>query len=962
MRQLPGGTVTLFFTDMEGSTRLLQQLGKRYADVLKECRRLLRAAFQECHGYEVDTQGDAFFVVFERALDAVLAAILAQHSLFTAHWPDGVQVKVRIGIHTGEPQPMEEGYTGLDVHRAARIMSVAHGGQVLLSQITRDLVFRELPDGVTLWYLGEHRLKDIAGRTRLFQLALPGLPDQFPQLSTIDAQQALRSLPVPATSFVGREQEIANIAQLLRQPEIRLLTLIGTAGVGKTRLALRVATQVADQFAGNLAFVPLESISEADAVLPAIAQALGIQDEGTSPLLQQIQDLLREQPFLLLLDNFEQVVSARLVIAQLLAGCSGLKLLVTSRVLLHLQTEHIYELLPLSLPASGSEDDLEKLARSAAVALFVQRAQAVVPTFRLTTSNASAVREICARLDGLPLAIELAAARLRHIPIATVLSQVVKGLAALEGTMQDLSERQRTLRGAIAWSYHLLEPAEQRVFRRLAVFASGAAMEAATHVCSVDEEAGEDIAGILMSLIDKSMVQRQESGEQETRFGLLQTLREYGREQMLAVAEWQAVRALHAAYYLAWTERLAPQLAGAQQVYWLDQLDQEYEDVQAALAWMLEENQELERIDQALRLCIALLNYWETRGYVKEGLTLLEQVLTNRAGTPSLRSQALYIAGFFALIQGENERAEYFLRECQSLFRESGDREGMANILRLQGNLAMVRNSYKVARRLLEEALAIYLERGETRKAAVARADLTQIALAQGDYARARALATENLAIYRAAGEVYAIAYPLYQLADISFRSQDDLNEARSQAEESQAYFNATGDRRFAAYVRNLLAQILLQTGESEQEKKIQAMLEENLALFKAMGNRSGIVETLLVLAYLALQQGEHESALNFYRECWKLLRDLGVRELAAMCLEGAAIIAIAQQAPERAVTFWGTAAAIRAAIVAPLPPVYREAYRAALAQARASLDEETFRACWSQGSQTPWEQIDLLP
>ncbi len=957
-RPLPTGTVTMLFTDMEGSTLLLQQLGDRYAEVLRECRRLLREAFEQCNGHEVDTQGDAFFVVFESALDAVSAAILAQRALFDAQWPEGVSVRVRMGIHTGEPQPAEEGYIGLDVHRAARIMSVAHGGQVLLSQETRDLVAGELPTGVALWYLGEHQLKDIAGHTRLFQLTLPGLPDYFPLLSTMGPRRVLPPLPVPSTSFVGRGQEVAAITRLFSQGEVRLLTLLGTAGVGKTRLALCVAEQLTERFAGNVAFVSLEQVADAEGVLPAIVQALGMQETGTTSLIEQVQALLNEQPFLLLLDNFEQVIPARRIVSQLLAGCPRLKILITSRNILYLQAEHLFEVLPLPLPFS--EESPDQAAHSPAIALFLQRAQAVAPRFQLTPANVSAVRGICVRLDGLPLAIELAAARLRYVSVFTVLSQLTKDLGILEATMQDIPERQRTLRGAIAWSYRLLEPAEQQVFRRLAVFAGGAAQEAAGQVCGGEEVSEEAVAELAMRLVDKSMVQRQAREDQEERFWLLQTLSEYGREQLFALGEWEEVRTRHAAYYLAWTEHIVPHLSGAQQVSWLDRLDREYENVRGALAWTLQKGPEAStQAEQALRFCNALQGYWESRGYLKEGQTFLEQAL--KAGCEaaiSLRAQAYYGAGFFALMLGENERAENFLRECQVLFRASGDRAGMANILRLQGALAVAKSNYKVARRLLEEALAIYQEREDIRKVVSTRESLARIAMLQGDYNKARALTSEDLAIYRAADETYAQAYPLYHLACAYFLSQENLKEARVLAEQSLAAFKSRGDRRLIAYVLALLGEIVFSEGKRAEEAYALALLEESLEIFTSAEDHSGRVESLLALARLFVHQEENERAQECYRQSWQILQTLKAKDLVAPCLEGAGQLALARDLPDQAVRLWGTAAAVRAAIVVPLPPVYRAAYLHAVALARERLGEQAFREYWSQGSQTLWEQV----
>ncbi len=963
MREFPTGILTLLFTDIEGSTRLLQQLGDRYADVLKECRRLLRMAFQQGNGYEVDTQGDAFFVVFERAADAISSAIGLQRALFTAHWPDQACVRVRVGIHTGEPRPAEEGYIGLDVHHAARIMSAAHGGQTLLSQVTRDLVANELSDKVTLRDLGEYRLKDIAGLSHLFQLVVPDLPADFPPLATASAQRALYNVPSPSTSFIGREQEVAAISHLLRQPDARLLTLLGTGGVGKTRLALQVAAELAPRFASGVCFVPLDQLSDADGVVPAIAGALEIPggQEG-APLIEQVQAALRDSPFLLILDNFEQVLPARRAIVNLLAGCPQLKVLITSRALLHVQAEHIFEVPPFPLPTNEALRDLERLSRYAAITLFVQRARAVAANFLLTTANASAVAGICARLDGIPLAIELAAARMRHFSAPAVLAQLERGLSVLHGNMQDAPARQQTLHQAIAWSYQLLEPAEQRVFRRLAVFAGGATLEAVGKVCADPDETAEQVTEVLVALVDKSMAQHQGQDESDARYWLLQTLGEYGVERMAESGELETIRTAHAAFYPSWVERLMPLLSGAEQIRWLDQLDQDYENVRATLEWLSGgTEEETGRAEQALRLCVALLGYWEIRGYFREGISYIDRILANSpAVASSVRAQALHGAGFLALMQDDNERAGRFLRESQSLFRESGDRAGMANILRLQGNLALAKNSYKIARRLLEEALAIYNERGDIQKVASTRGALAQIALAQCDFARARTLLEENMATYSASGEQDGIAYPLCQLALLIFLSRGDSAEARTLAEQSLARFKAVGNRRFVANVFNLLGEILLAQG-GEEIARARSMLEESLAIFKIMGDRSGTAEALISLARLAASQGENEAAQAAYAESWTLLRAIGAKDMAARCLEGTGELAVAQEMPERAVIVWGTAATLRAAILAPMPPVYRATYVAAVALAREQLGDETFQSLWTQGHQTPWEQVELF-
>src|SRR6266487_4649629 len=483
MSDLPTGTVTLFFSDMEGSTRLLQQLGERYADVLAECRHLLRQLFVQYNGSEVDTQGDAFFVAFARATDALAAAAAIQRALTERAWPEGIAVRVRIGLHTGEPKLTADGYIGMDVHHAARVMSAGHGGQILLSPTTRQLVKQHLPAGASLQDLGEHRLKDLQRPSHLFQLSLQGLPSDFPPLKTLDAHP--NNLPIQPTPFIGREQEVAAVTRLLKRPDVRLVTLSGPGGVGKTRLALHVAAELSDDFTDGVFVVALAPVNTPEQVVPALAQTLGIGESSDLPLFPLLETALKEKKLLLLLDNFEQVVEAAVVLAELLAACPRLKVMVTSRMGLHVRAEHEFIVPPLSVPTLKQLPDARTLSHYKAVALFIERAQTTKPDFSVTNSNAPIVAAICAHLDGLPLAIELAAARVKHFSPHTLLPRLEQGLSVLSGGARDLPARQQTLRGAIAWSYDLLSPEEQKLFRCLAVFMDGWSLQAAEEVCTV---------------------------------------------------------------------------------------------------------------------------------------------------------------------------------------------------------------------------------------------------------------------------------------------------------------------------------------------------------------------------------------------------------------------------------------------------------------------------------------------
>ncbi|GHO97847.1 LuxR family transcriptional regulator [Reticulibacter mediterranei] len=958
MRPLPTGTVTLLFTDIEGSTRLLRRLGPRYAEVLAECRALLRAAFAQWRGHEVDTQGDAFFVAFTRAIDAVSAALTIQRTLHAHQWLDDAKVRVRIGVHTGEPQSTDEGYIGMDVHRAARIMSVAHGGQVLLSRTTSDLIKDEMPDAVTLRDMGEHHLKDIAGPTQLFQLEIPGIPIDFPQLLTAQPQRLLHHFPSQLTPFIGREQERKKIGELVSRVDARLITLVGAAGVGKTRLAVQVASELFAHFPGGLFFVALAQVNDAGGVLPAIAQALDLQEEQGRPLLDCLQQALHLRRTLLLLDNFEQVRNASLDIIRLLAACPLMKVLITSREVLHVQAEQVFDVSPLSLPAATHSQEPAALLQCEAIALFVQRAQAVKPGFQLTALNAAAVMNICTRLDGLPLAIELAASRVRYFPPQALLTRLEHGLGILSGNAHDIPERQQTLQRALAWSYELLDAREQEVFRRLSVFVQGGTLAAIEQVCSAAGSIPLEMLAVLEALVDKSLLLQQVQSDGEMRFWMLRTLREYGLECLELANEGEVTRTAHARYYLAWIEQTTSHSFSAERMGGLHLVDQEYDNLRAALEWLLQyaEAGQQELAEEALRFCIALCLYWEIRGYFNEGLTLFKRALAvGTEAKASILAEALYMAGFMTLVQEGSEPAEALLSRSQQLFQANGDKLGMANILRMQGALSSMRGRYKIARQLLENALRLYEEQENKKRVMNAREDLAQIALAQCNYEQARMLLEENLAEYQWQEEHYFTAYCFYDLACVYFFSQHDLVEAQKLAERSLTLFKAHGDRRFMAFVFCLLGQIHIAQG---QESEARSLLEESLLTFKSIEDRSGTVEALLAHARLMMRQGSYQEAQTDYSEGCKLVRALGEKRLAAECLEGIGEVLVKLGKPEEAAQVWGTAAEIRATIVAPMHRIYRPFYRESVSAARLWLGDEAFQRAWATGRRLPLEHV----
>jgi predicted ATPase/class 3 adenylate cyclase len=699
MPDLPTGTITLFFTDMEGSTRLLQRLGEHYAAVLADCRQLLRQMFVQYNGHEVDTQGDAFFVAFARATDAISAAIDIQRALANHVWPDGSSVRVRIGLHTGEPMLTADGYIGMDVHHAARIMSAGYGGQILLSPTDHQLVEQHLPAGTYLQDLGEHRLKDLQRPSHLFQLSLKDLPANFPPLKTLDTHP--NNLPIQPTPFIGREKEVAAVTRLLKRSEVRLVTLTGPGGVGKTRLSLHVAAELSDDFADGMFVVALAPLNDPTQVVPAIAQILAISEASDRPLFSLLQAFLKEKQLLLLLDNFEQVGDAAVMLAELLAACRRLKIMVTSRMRLQVRAEHEFVVPPLSVPTLKHLPDLKTLSHYEAVALFIERAQATKPDFSVTNANAPAVAAICAHLDGLPLAIELAAARMKHFSPHTLLARLEQGLSILSGGARDLPARQQTLRGAIAWSYDLLSPEEQKLFRHLAVFVDGWSLEAAEAICMARGGLAEDMLDGMASLVDKSLLRQEESAAGETRFWMLQTLREFGLEQMARSGELEATRQAHAEYYLRLAEEVEPSLQANEQGRSMARLEQEHENLRAALSWLLAQARgggeySKQQAEQALRFCTALSWFWSIRGYSREGQHFLEQALVLRESvTTPVRARALYTAAHLAFILDDSERTEKLGSESLHLFRELGDKAGMADALFLLGTSAWSRDGIR---------------------------------------------------------------------------------------------------------------------------------------------------------------------------------------------------------------------------------------------------------------------------
>jgi predicted ATPase/class 3 adenylate cyclase len=818
-------TSTFLFTDIEGSTRLLQAVGEAYPRLLEEHRRLIRAAVAAHGGRTFGSEGDALFAVFGSASDALAAAAEAQRALAAHVWPAGSELRVRMGIHSGEVVALgDDDYVGLALHQAARVTGAGHGGQVLVSSAARELA-ATVGDGLELRDLGQHRLKDLAMPERLYQLVGPGLADAFPPLKTLNARP--NNLPVQLTSFVGRE-ELAAARRAL--DATRLLTLSGPGGTGKTRLALQLAADASDDFADGVFFVPLETVRDPEMLASAIGATLGLADSpGVEPFTRLV-DHLRERRMLLVLDNFEQIVDAGETVARLLREASNAKAIVTSRVVLRVYGEHEFPVPPLGLPAPTEAADAETATRSEAVRLFVERAMAVRPDFRLTAENAPAVVEIVRAMDGLPLAIELAAARTRILSVAAIRSRLGQRLALLTGGARDLPGRQQTLRGAIDWSYDLLEQHEQRLFERFAVFVGGAALRQADAVCRGYDELGTDTLDGLSSLADKSLIRASLTEDEDPRFAMLVTIRDYALERAEAASDWAEIRQRHARAYVELAETAAPKLSGVDRRRWLDRLERDHDNFLAVLDWAVGAME----TETALRMIAAIWRYWQGRGHLYVGRDWVARV-TAMPGVgqqpPALQARAYAAAGGISYWQGDFPQTHRHYARALEQARRSDDRRVLAEALYnfgfaptpdFGGDYA---GYYAAGRSSLLESLRLYQELGDLKGVADANWALALAAGAERDYPAAIRHAEESLGLYRAEGDLFGTAWAAHQLA-LYLDLAGQRVRAMGYLAEAMRLFVDASDQSGIQLVLTDFAQLSLHAGKTERAMRLAGAAE----------------------------------------------------------------------------------------------------------------------------------------
>ncbi|HZO24576.1 MAG TPA: tetratricopeptide repeat protein [Chloroflexota bacterium] len=904
MAELPSGTVTFLFTDIEGSTMHWQRDAQAMSVAHARHDALLTEQIEQHGGVVVRSrgEGDSFFAVFPRASEALVAARGIQAALLLESWPTPTPLRVRIALHTAEAELRDGDYYGAEVIRCARLRDVAHGGQVLVSQSTCDLIRDDLPAGMDVLDLGEHRLKDLIRPEQVYQVIAPELPSQFPPLRTLEGRPS--KLPVPLTTFVGREREVAEITNLLLHDDVRLLTLTGPGGIGKTRLAIEVARRLAEDRRMAVVFAELAPIADPALVPHAIAGAVGVRERVDRPLLETLTDVLRTARLLLVLDNCEHLVDGCGSAAQALrTACPELRILATSRAPLAVSGEMTWSV-PLMTVSADDTLGPEAAALGEAVQLFVERARLGLTGFSLSAENAKVVAEICRRLEGLPLAIELAAARTALLPLAAMLNHLDRQLSLLVGGPRDVPARQQTIRATIVWSSDLLNDDERTVFRRLGVFASGFSLEAAEAICGSCSDAGRSssngsetsasqtptsrppassLLDILESLLAKNLL-RQERTLDEPRFTMLETIREYAREELEASGELDVIRQGCAAFFLALAEDARERLLGRDQLASLERLDTALDQLRAVFGWSRDE--EIDS-DIGLRLAAALYMYWELRGLANEGhdwvMTMLS--LPGASVRTVARARALYSASWLNSMRGNFAGQRSLAQESADIFQEAGQFREAGRSLTQQAIAESRLGDPVAARALLERSAEIARELGDQWGLTFALGQLGHVAYQEGDLAAARRYREEAASVARAVGDRHTLCLALAGLALVA-RTQGRHDESAKLFEETLLISSELKDQWIMPRATGGLAGAAVLVGDYERAARL-------FGATVAMRDASGIVEAAHTFRDLyERDEADARTALGdeAFAAAWAEGRAMALNRVVAYALEAPAL------------------------------------------------------------------------
>jgi predicted ATPase/class 3 adenylate cyclase len=919
--------LTFLFTDIEGSTSLWEQYPDAMKNALATHDVMIRRAIEEHGGRIFKTVGDAFHAVFHKPDEALVAAIESQRSLHQQKWEGIPDIRVRIALNTGTAQEREGDYFGPALNRVSRLLSAAHGGQVLLSLSTKEAL-AAIPAALELRDMGERRLKDLSRPEQIFQVIAAGLPTDFPPLNTLEAVP--NNLPAAPSSFIGREREVAEVKRLLSLTH--LLTLTGSGGCGKTRLCIQVAADLLDQFPNGVWFVELAPISDPATVPSAIATAMGIREDPSKPILALVAENLRNKSALLILDNCEHLIAACAGAADtLVRGSANLKIMATSREALGIAGEVIWRV--PSLPEGES------------LRLFGERAVAVAPNFVATPETLPSITQICRRLDGIPLAIELAAARVNVLHVDQIAARLNDRFRLLTGGSRTALPRQRTLRAAIDWSYDLLTEPERKLLRRICTFAGGFSLDAAEAVCADGHVFKEDVLDLLSHLVEKSLVIT-DKFESEARYSVLDMVRQYGRERLVESGEAGEFGSRHLEYFLSLAEQAVPELVGPDQVRWFDRLDREHENFRAALTWCHGDPPD---VDASLRLTSALSRFWFIRGYFEEGRMWLKDAMS-RATAKSRRTaawaKALRGAGTLAIMQDDYVTARSLYEESFAIFCELRDLGAMAATLVSLANTSYAQRNFTQAETEAETALAQFRQLGAARGVAIALSILARTLHERGEDERAQKLLKESLGIFRELRLKDGIAHNL-DLLGIIATSQSDFVSARSLLEESLANYRSVGDKaKIPGVLTNLGHAALLQGDLNAAE----AAFKESLQLAKQSSGRRWSSLALHNLGLVALRRRDYARAREHLLNALRTRAELGDKVDISYSLEGLAELNVFEGKFGHAVRMLASAEALRASLGVPLECAEQDSHDELVKSLQTKLSSEDFKLEWEAG------------
>ena len=831
MANQPAGTITFLFTDIEGSTRQWESSPDAMAAAVRRHDDILRTAIEAAHGYVFKTVGDAFCAAFAAAPDAIHASVEIQKRLRSEPWPPPTSIRVRIAIHSGEAELRDNDYFGQTLNRTARLQSLAYGGQTILSLVTEELVRDSLPEEAELAELGSHRLKDLTRPETVYELRFTNQVERFPPPKSLDMHA--HNLPLEPTPLVGREHDLEALEGVLRDGKGRLMTLVGPGGIGKTRMSLQIAADLIEDFPDGAFVVDLSPIRQADQVPGAIAAALHVRETSEQPLADHLREWLSTRRILLILDNFEQVIEGGGFLATLLTTCAGLRMIVTSREPLRIRGERVYHIPPLGLPTNemAATASLERLSQYDAVRLFIERATDVNPEFKITNENAPAIAQICVHLDGLPLALELAAARVSMLTPESLLKHLGRRLALLTGGARDLPTRQQTLRNTIDWSYELLSQSERSLFSGFAIFYGGFTVEAAEAVCSTLGFSLSEILEVTQSLVEKSLVVGLPLSDGDSRFYLLETIREYGREHLEKAAKLQDLARAHADYYLTFAELMGPELEGANPSQYLTKIDRDVENVRHAIRYFSN------RGDLAAtgRTLIALGRYWQQRGYLSEARIQLETIAASGDDVPAaLLIRARCWAGLLAREQGDYLSAAALFEAALARARESCDPAGASLALHEAGWNSYRKQDTQSAAELFSECQKIAAEIGDALLLAKARFGSATVELLSGKREGVRERLEEARSFFHQGGHLRLETQALGNLGLLAYE-RERYDEAIEVWTRMLAIYEEVGDTTGLGLVVNNLGESCIRLG---QPAKATVYFDRLDAIAQFTGNR----------------------------------------------------------------------------------------------------------------------------